>query len=370
MARFVITGGLGVGKTSVLALLEPRYDVVAEPARELIAEHRSTGSETALDRQPELFVELLVARSIDKFTAASPSAVTIFDRGVPDCIAYAMAYELDIGPALDAASQCRYEAPVFIASPWLDIYGTDDMRRASFAQAEAFHSYVVDAYERLGYQTVELPKTSVKERAAFISDHIEARSTSNTDWRIEIRELGADRIELIREIDRSELIDVLYTVEDGRLRSERVNSMVPPWDSKGHGDHSSARRITEFRPIVEKGATLLGAFVDGLFAGIAIVDPDFEEQTAWFAFLHVSRAYRRRGVASALWTAGVDVAAAADATSMHVSATPSGSAVGFYTSRGCRLAEAPHPALFAKEPEDVHLICPLPRRSGTTAVRT
>jgi len=118
MARFVITGGLGVGKTSVLSLLKPRYETVAEPAREVIAEHRHTSGEATLDHRPELFVEMLISRSIENHTAASPSALTVFDRGVPDCIAYAMAYELDPGPALEAASRYRYEDPVFIASPW------------------------------------------------------------------------------------------------------------------------------------------------------------------------------------------------------------------------------------------------------------
>ncbi len=179
------------------------------------------------------------------------------------------------------------------------------------------------------------------------------------DDRIEIRELGAESVELIREIDRSEHIDTLYTVEGGLLRSEQVAFDVPPWESEGLGEHSSGLRIAEFRPIVDGGAALLGAFIAGRLAGVAIVDPRFEAGTAWFAFLHVSREYRRRGVASALWAAGVEVAAETDATSMYVSATPSGSAVGFYMSRGCRVAEEPHPDLFAKEPEDIHFICPL-----------
>ncbi len=186
---------------------------------------------------------------------------------------------------------------------------------------------------------------------------------------IEIRELEADGIELIRQIDRSEQIDTLYTVKHGRLHRESVEIDVPPWDPEGHGEHSSTRRIAEFRPVVESGATLLGAFIDDQLAGIAIVDPTFEGETAWFAFLHVSGAYRRRGVATALWATGEKVAANADATSMYVSVTPSGSAVGFYTSRGCRLADPPHPALFAKEPEDIHLICPvglLGRDAGTS----
>lgn len=176
---------------------------------------------------------------------------------------------------------------------------------------------------------------------------------------IEIRELGAEGVEHIREIDRSEHIDTQYTVEGGRLVSESVEFEVLPWDADGHGDHSSAGLIAEFRPVVEGGATLLGAFIADQFAGIAIVDPSFEDDTAWFAFLHVSRGYRRAGVASALWARGEEIAANAGATSIYVSATPSGSAVAFYTTRGCRLAEAPHPALFAKEPEDIHFICPV-----------
>jgi len=44
---------------------------------------------------------------------------------------------------------------------------------------------------------------------------------------------------------------------------------------------------------------------------------------------------------------------------MYVSATPTESAVGFYLRQGCRLAQPVHPELFAAEPEDVHLVCPL-----------
>ncbi len=58
----------------------------------------------------------------------------------------------------------------------------------------------------------------------------------------------------------------------------------------------------------------------------------------------------------------MDIAKAAGATSMYVSATPSGSAVGFYLSHQCRLADPVHPRLFAEEPEDIHLVVPVGRR--------
>jgi predicted N-acetyltransferase YhbS len=77
--------------------------------------------------------------------------------------------------------------------------------------------------------------------------------------------------------------------------------------------------------------------------------------------LHVGRRHRRRGVASLLWGAAVDRAQGNGASAMYVSATPSDSAVGFYLSRGCRLATRSeiNDHLYELEPDDVHLICDL-----------
>src|SRR5207249_1049373 len=52
--------------------------------------------------------------------------------------------------------------------------------------------------------------------------------------------------------------------------------------------------------------------------------PRFDGLLAWLAFLHVSRPHRRRGVASALWNEAVDLALAAGAGSLYVSAVPTG----------------------------------------------
>ena len=175
-----------------------------------------------------------------------------------------------------------------------------------------------------------------------------------------VRRLGIDDIGLIAEIDRSEHVEVEYTVIDGHL-VERPVSMaeIPPWDPVGTGPFSVAAKIAANRPLVARGAALLGAFDGDRFLGLAIVDGTFEPPMAWLAFFHVSRPARRRGVGSALWAAAVDVAATAGAKSMYVSAVPTGSAVGFYLSRGCVLADPVHPALYAKEPEDIHLLCAL-----------
>jgi GNAT superfamily N-acetyltransferase len=175
-----------------------------------------------------------------------------------------------------------------------------------------------------------------------------------------VRRLLADDVSLIATIDRSEHVDLQYAVIDGRLTEQPVTmAEVPPWDPTGTGPHSVAAKIDFCASALAAGAILLGAFEEEQTLGLAAVNPSFEARRAWLALLHVSRPHRRRGAARALWDAAADLARAAGAESMYVSATPTGSAVGFYLRQGCQLADPVHPALFADEPEDIHLVCAL-----------
>jgi GNAT superfamily N-acetyltransferase len=177
---------------------------------------------------------------------------------------------------------------------------------------------------------------------------------------VRVTRLGAEDVSLVASIDRSEHVDVQYAVADGRLvEAPVVMAEVPAWDPVGTGEHSVAAYIDSCTALLAGGATFLGAFDADALAGLAIVDPTFEPRLAWLAFLHVSRPHRRHGAGRALWDAAADLARAAGAETMYVSATPTGSAVGFYLGRGCRLADPVHPDLFAQEPEDIHLVCPL-----------
>jgi predicted ATPase len=167
--RYVITGAPGTGKTALVESLAHVGTVIGEPARELIAEHREATGEPSLDGSPGLFVERLILRSIEKFDAAPDSEAIIYDRGLPDCVAYAQLFGVDSGPAIAAASVRRYSDPVFVAPPWESIYSVDDMRRASFDQITVFHNELVAAYQTLGYQLLELPKATVAERVQIVT---------------------------------------------------------------------------------------------------------------------------------------------------------------------------------------------------------
>jgi GNAT superfamily N-acetyltransferase len=177
---------------------------------------------------------------------------------------------------------------------------------------------------------------------------------------VKVRRLSADDVGLVASIDRAEHVDVEYRVVDGALQQVPATIPdIPAWDPVGSGPHSVAAHVAFCESVVARGGILLGAFDGDRTAGLAIVDPDFEPRRAWLASLHVSRPFRRKGAAQALWNVAADLAVASGAESMYVSATPTESAVGFYLKQGCRLARPVHPGLFAAEPDDIHLVCSL-----------
>jgi predicted N-acetyltransferase YhbS len=180
---------------------------------------------------------------------------------------------------------------------------------------------------------------------------------SASGGRVQVETLSIEELSLIAQIDRAEHVDVEYAVRGGRLIERPVMmAEIPAWDPTGVGPHSVAAAIDFCRRAIEGGGVLVGCFDEQQVMGVAVVDPSFEGPLAWLAFLHVSRPHRRRGAASALWNRAVLLAGAAGAERLYVSATPTGSAVGFYVRQGCLLADPVHPTLYADEPDDVHLV--------------
>ncbi|MFH0816591.1 MAG: GNAT family N-acetyltransferase [Methanobacteriota archaeon] len=169
-----------------------------------------------------------------------------------------------------------------------------------------------------------------------------------------VRVMGRDELARIRDIDRTEDVRALHRSVGGRLVKESKRIDVQQWTEAQCASHIAWQEYE-----LSHGGVLLGAFEGEEFLGLAVLgnrpvggDP----KTAQLVFLHVSRAQRRKGVASALVAECVRQARMRSRKRLYISATPSESAVGFYLSKGARLAEKPDPGLFAKEPEDIHMI--------------
>jgi len=171
---------------------------------------------------------------------------------------------------------------------------------------------------------------------------------------IAVRELPAAGLERLGELDRSEHVTGLYAHRDGALERVEIDDRVPAWSQSQVDDLLKA-----WRPIVDAGGTLLGAFDADTFAGLAIYRPRLAPDLGNLALLHVSRGYRGRGIGARLVREVARLARQDGATRLYVSATPTVRTVEFYRSLGFAPTDAPHPELFALEPEDIHMVLTL-----------
>ena len=172
---YVITGGPGVGKTTLIKELERRgYKCIPEVAREVIREQNTIGGDALPWKDRELYSSLMLQRSVRDFTRlAEEKDIYFFDRGIPDTYGYKMLIHLPIDPELEyAAITYRYNVAVFILPPWTEIYETDDERRQTLQEAIDTYSALRAAYEGLGYRVVDVPLANVAQRADFVLENI------------------------------------------------------------------------------------------------------------------------------------------------------------------------------------------------------
>ena len=167
----VITGPPGSGKTPIVnELVSMGFVGVAEPAREVIAEHRQTGRYEE-DRMG--FCEDMLALAIrDHECFRGHDSPVFFDRGTADLVAYARGFDLDATRFERAAAERRYADRVFFTPSWREIYTTDEERTASFELAHEFGELIGAVYVELGYTLVEVPRDTPEARARFIADSI------------------------------------------------------------------------------------------------------------------------------------------------------------------------------------------------------
>jgi GNAT superfamily N-acetyltransferase len=168
-----------------------------------------------------------------------------------------------------------------------------------------------------------------------------------------IRELPLCDLRRIGEIDRSEHITQQYKSRRGALELVEVEIRAPRWGEPG--GHTVEHCIESWKPLLDSGGVLLGAFDGDRFVGFAIHQPFLSEGVANLAVLHVTRPHRRKGIGRALADEVVQLARAQGAQRLYVSATPTRATVDFYVEQGFEPLAAPNERLFALEPDDIHM---------------
>lgn len=173
--KVVITGGPGVGKTTLLeALVHEGYPVVPEAARTIIQQQLAIGGTALPWENKEYYTDLMLVSSISDYCNIQDrhkGYPCFFDRGIPDALCYAEMIGYCIPEAtLRHALAFRYHPVVFILPPWDEIYRTDNERKQSWAEAEHTYHRLKAVYSRYGYEVLDVPKERVADRMRFVKD--------------------------------------------------------------------------------------------------------------------------------------------------------------------------------------------------------
>ncbi len=175
----------------------------------------------------------------------------------------------------------------------------------------------------------------------------------------EYRHMDGSDLDRLRDLDRSERVITAYAMEGDELVSRTVGWDIPCWQDDDD-EHSYAHMIDFCREHMVAGARVLGCLTaDERLVGIGAMRPGLETDVAQLAFLHVSRPYRRQGLAAELLVQLTDRARATGARELYVSSAPTESAVSFYRRTGFSVTGHPNAELRALEPQDIHLRRPI-----------
>jgi predicted ATPase len=167
--RFVIISGCsGGGKSTLLAELHRRgFAIVEEPGRRIVRQELAGDGSALPWVDAEKFARRAIAMALaDIASASADGGWVFFDRGLIDA---AVALERVCGePARVTIGGHRFRGCVFLAPPWPEIYVTDAERPHGFREAVEEYEHLRDAYPKLGYEAIVLPKVGVAERADFV----------------------------------------------------------------------------------------------------------------------------------------------------------------------------------------------------------
>ena len=168
---FIVTGGPGSGKTSLIgALARQGFRSMPEAGRAIIRDQVRIGGPSLPWADRSMFAELMLGWELRSWhEARALDGPVLMDRGIPDVIGYLTLCGLPVPAHVEAAASLYpYNKRVFIAPFWDAIFTQDSERRQDRQEAAATGRIMAQTYARLGYQMIELPRTSLEDRADFV----------------------------------------------------------------------------------------------------------------------------------------------------------------------------------------------------------
>jgi predicted ATPase len=175
---FIVTGGPGSGKSSLIEALHQRgYARSIEAGRGIIQDQVAIEGRALPWHDRLLFAELMLSWDMRSYHLAQNSTAPVFfDRGVPDTLGYLRLLRLPAPAHMrKAADVFRYNRKVFIGPPWEEIFEQDRERKQDFEEAVRTYDSLIKTYQSLNYELTELPKVAIEKRCDFVLNEIKRR---------------------------------------------------------------------------------------------------------------------------------------------------------------------------------------------------
>jgi len=171
--HYVITGAPSTEKSSVIEELG-KMDFVCygEVARAVIKENRENNQNIFPWVNMREFSDMVYSQMKNRANHQS-NDLCFLDRSVVDLIGY-MKFANETPPQnySEFAMSARYAKKVFIMPVWESIYINDPERKESIEEAKTIDYNLRKSYESLGFQLIDVPLLSIKDRARFILKEI------------------------------------------------------------------------------------------------------------------------------------------------------------------------------------------------------
>ncbi|MGC3977806.1 MAG: AAA family ATPase [Paludibacteraceae bacterium] len=175
--RYLITGGPGTGKTTLINQLNQMNFVTKdEAARSVIELNMANNGKVLPWLNRDLFDDNLIDIFRNDYFQITENTPVFYDGGALDILAWRKYLNLDNKRFEYLLTEFEYENKVFIPIPWKEIYVQDEIRPFTFLQAVEITETIIQFYRKIGYETILLPKLSPIKRAEYVIDTISKKN--------------------------------------------------------------------------------------------------------------------------------------------------------------------------------------------------
>lgn len=163
MKKYVLTGGPGSGKSSIILALELMGENVINEAAEDYIRYRQAMGVKEPWKEADFQDKILELQLRRESNIPEGTGRIFMDRGVPDGLAYAQPGTKAYKRLENAAKETSYEKKVFVVEPLSSCEKTA-VRRENLEEAVKLGEKLEEVYRKLGYEPVKIPAGPLEER--------------------------------------------------------------------------------------------------------------------------------------------------------------------------------------------------------------